>query len=134
MNTNASLVALRFRTVIPAMFVGVLLTVATVPSHAQSLTTGGVSGNITDSTGAVVPNSTVTLTDLDNGSVQAAASNGSGEFRFSLLKPGRYMVSATAPGFEKVERPIEVSVGNVVTASLVPVSYTHLDVYKRQVH
>jgi hypothetical protein len=119
MNINASLAALRFRTVIPAMLVGVLLTVATAPGHAQSLTTGGVSGNITDSTGAVVPNSTVTLTDLDNGSVQAAASNGAGEFRFSLLKPGRYMVSATAAGFERVERPIEVSVGNVVTASLV---------------
>jgi hypothetical protein len=120
MNTNnARLTALCFRTVIPALFVGALLAVATVPSYAQSLTTGGVSGNITDSTGAVVPNSTVTLTDLDNGSVQAASSNGSGEFRFSLLKPGHYMVSATAPGFEKIERPIEVSVGNVVTASLV---------------
>ncbi|MGO4885432.1 MAG: carboxypeptidase regulatory-like domain-containing protein [Bryobacteraceae bacterium] len=101
------------------MFVGVLLTVATVPSHAQSLTTGGVSGNITDATGAVLPNSTVTLTDLDKGSVQAVSSNAVGEFRFSLLKPGHYMVSATAPGFEKVERPVEVSVGNVVTANLV---------------
>src|SRR5580700_8352843 len=120
MNTNnASLAALCFRTVIAFMFVGGLLTVATVPSHAQSLTTGGVSGNITDSTGAIVPNSTITLTDLDNGSVQAASSNDSGEFRFSLLKPGRYMLSVNVSGFEKVERPIEVSVGNVVTANMV---------------
>src|SRR5450755_800940 len=98
---------------------GVLLTVGTVPSLAQSLTTGGVSGNITDATGASIPNATLTLTDLDNGSVQTASANGSGEFRFSLLKPGRYTVSATLAGFEKVERPVEVSVGNVVTASLV---------------
>src|SRR5579862_3452575 len=116
---NASLVARRFRTVIPAMFVGVLLGVTIVPGHAQSLTTGGVSGNITDATSAVIPNANVTLTDLDNGSVQAALSNGSGEFRFSLLKTGHYKLSATAPGFEKVERAIDVSVGNVVTANLV---------------
>jgi hypothetical protein len=90
-----------------------------MPSHSQSLTTGGVSGNITDSTGAVIPNATVTLNDPDNGSVQTAASNDSGEFRFSLLKPGRYKVSAIAQGFEKVERPVDVSVGNVVTASLI---------------
>src|ERR1700691_1899366 len=82
---------------------GFLLTVGTVPSHAQSLTTGGVSGNITDATSAAIHNATVMLTDLDKGSVQTASSNGSGEFRFSLLKPGRYMVSATLPGFEKVE-------------------------------
>ncbi len=114
-----SLAALLFGTAVPAMFVGVLLTVASVPSYAQSLTTGGVSGNITDATGAVIPNATVTLTDLDNGAVQTASTNGSGEYRFSLLKPGRYMVSTTVTGFEKVERPVEVSLGNVVTASLI---------------
>jgi hypothetical protein len=98
---------------------GVLLSVSAVPSLAQSLTTGGVSGNITDATGAAIPNATVTLTDLDNGSAQTVSANGSGEFRVSLLKPGRYMVSATLAGFEKAERPVEVSVGSVVTASLV---------------
>ena len=98
---------------------GILLSIGTVSSLAQSLTTGGVSGNITDATAAAIPNATVTLTDLDNGSVQTASSNGSGEFRFSLLKPGRYKLSTTVAGFEKVERSVEVSVGNVVTASLI---------------
>ena len=58
------------------------------------------------------------MTDLDNGSVQTALSNSSGEFRFSLLKPGRYTVSTTVAGFERIERPVEVSV-DVVTASLI---------------
>src|ERR1700679_445686 len=93
---------------------GILLTVGTGPSHAQSLTTGGVSGNITDASAAAIPNATVTLTDLDNGAAQTASTSGWSEFRFSLLKPGRYMVSTTATGFEKVERPVEVSVGSVV--------------------
>ena len=112
-NAKLRLGALLFSTI------GVLLSLGTVPSLAQSLTTGGVSGNITDASGASIPNATVTLTDLDNGSVQTAASNGSGEFRFSLLKTGRYTVSAALAGFEKVERPVEVTVGNVVTASLI---------------
>ena len=77
---------------------GLLLTVDTGPGLAQSLTTGGVSGNITDATGAAIPNASVTLTDLDNGSAQSVLSNGSGEFRFSLLKPGRYTVSASLAG------------------------------------
>ena len=93
---------------------GILLTVGTGPSHAQSLTTGGVSGNITDATGAAIPNATVMLIDVDNGSVQTASSNGSGEFRFSLLKPGHYTVSTTVSGFEKVEWPIEFLSENVV--------------------
>jgi hypothetical protein len=118
-NAYLRLVGLLFGTVLPTMFVGALLIVTSTPSHAQSLTTGGVSGNITDATGAVIPNATVTLTDRDNGSVQTASSNGSGEFRFSLLKPGRYSVSSTATGFEKVDRPVDVSVGNVVTANLI---------------
>jgi hypothetical protein len=116
---NASINAkLRLGALLFSIF-GVLLSVGTVPSLAQSLTTGGVSGNITDASGAAIPNATVTLADLDNGSVQTASSNGSGEFRFSLLKPGRYTISATLAGFEKVERPVDVSVGNVVTASLI---------------
>lgn len=98
---------------------GVLLAIGGIPSQAQSLTTGGVAGTITDVSGAVISGATLTLTGLENGSVQTASPNASGEFRFSLLKPGRYRLSAIASGFEKLERPIEVSVGNVTTATLV---------------
>jgi hypothetical protein len=118
-NAKLRLAALFLSTLLPAMFVAVVLNVASLPSQAQSLTTGGVSGNITDATGAVIPNATVTLTSLDSGAVQTATTNGSGEYRFSLLKPGRYTVSSTAIGFEKVERALEVSVGQVVTSSLI---------------
>ncbi len=117
-NAKLRLAALFFSALLPAMFVAVVLNVVSLPSQAQSLTTGGISGNITDATGAVIPNTVVTLTSLDTGSVQTATTNASGEFSFSLLKPGRYTVSSAATGFQKTERPVEVSVGSVVTASL----------------
>jgi len=89
------------------------------PAFSQSLTTGGVSGIVTDQTGAVVPSAAISLISLDTSAVQTADTNASGDFHFSLLKPGRYSISLEATGFEKLERQVEVSVGSVVTANLV---------------
>lgn len=85
---------------------------------AQSLTTGGVAGVVTDPTGAVVPNSTVTLRSVDTGATQTATSNDAGEYRFSLLKPGHYTVTATETGMQTVESPFEVVVGGIQTVNL----------------
>lgn len=111
-----SLAAILLSVLLPALFLGALAFVST-PAFAQSLTTGGVTGNVTDPTGAVVPNVTVTLTSLDTGAVETATTNASGEYRFSLLKPGRYTVAAASSGFQNIERPVEVAVGAAVTAN-----------------
>jgi hypothetical protein len=85
---------------------------------AQSLTTGDIAGTLKDPSGAVVPNATITLKSLDTGSTQNSTSNSSGEFRFRLLKTGQYMVSTSPTGFQKLEQPVEVAVGSVVTLDL----------------
>jgi Carboxypeptidase regulatory-like domain len=87
-------------------------------AFAQSLISGDVAGTVTDPTGAVIPNVPVTLKSLDTDSTQTSATNGSGAYRFSLLKPGHYTVTASQAGFQKAERSIEVSVGQIVTADL----------------
>src|ERR1700685_2864553 len=74
---------------------------------AQSLTTGGVSGLITDPTGALVPNASITLRNVDTGASQTGTSDGSGEYQFSLLKPGHYVVKASQAGMEAVVCPFE---------------------------
>jgi hypothetical protein len=56
-------------------------------------------GTVTDSTGASVPNATVTLTNKDTGVKATTATNGNGEYRFNNAPVGRYDVSATASGF-----------------------------------
>ena len=86
--------------------------------EGQSLTTGAVAGVVTDPTGAVVPNATVTLKDVDTGAVQTGTSNASGEYRFSLLKPGHYIVTASQTGMEAVQAPFEVVVGNLQNVNL----------------
>ncbi|CAN5506064.1 hypothetical protein BH10ACI4_BH10ACI4_10600 [soil metagenome] len=70
--------------------------------RAQS-TTADVIGNVTDSTGAVVPNATVVLTSIDTHESRTLTSGSSGEFTFTLLKPNRYSLTVTAPGFKKFE-------------------------------
>ena len=88
------------------------------PVFAQSLISGDIQGTVSDPSGAVIPNVTVNLKSLDTGSTVSTTSNASGAFRFSLLKPGHYSVIANQSGFQKAERAVEVSVGQIVTADL----------------
>jgi hypothetical protein len=63
---------------------------------------GSVFGTVMDSTGAVVPNATVTVTDVAKGTSQTALSNESGQYRVQHLIPDTYTVAAEAKGFNKV--------------------------------
>jgi outer membrane receptor protein involved in Fe transport len=85
---------------------------------AQSLTTGDITGTLTDPSKAVLPNVTVTLKSLDTGVSETAVTNQAGVFRFRLLKPGTYSVSVSQTGFRNVERKVEVAVGQIATADL----------------
>ena len=85
---------------------------------AQSLQTGDIQGTVTDPSGAVVPGATVKLRSLSTGAAQTTTANGTGDYRFTLLKPGQYAVSATETGFQTVERTIDVAVGQIATAPI----------------
>ncbi len=58
-----------------------------------------IEGTVTDSSGAVVPDAKVTLTNVDTGISTSVQSNGEGLFRFPSLPPGRYKVTTTKQGF-----------------------------------
>src|SRR5579884_4216706 len=64
---------------------------------------GRISGLITDPSGAVVPNATVTLLNEETHVTQATVSDGAGAYVFNLLNPGLYSVTVDAPGFSKFE-------------------------------
>ncbi len=61
---------------------------------------GSIYGTVTDATGAIVPNATVTITDVAKGTAATTQSNSSGEFRVDHLIPDVYDVSVTASGFQ----------------------------------
>jgi len=55
-------------------------------------------GNVTDSTGAAVPNATITATNRDTGVKYTTETSSSGEYRINNLPVGRYNVTAAVPG------------------------------------
>ncbi len=61
---------------------------------------GSIFGTVTDTTGAVVPNATITVTDSAKGTSVTASTNASGEFTVEHLIPDPYNVKIVAQGFK----------------------------------
>src|SRR5271157_5664376 len=70
---------------------------------AQTAATGALVGTVTDSTGGVIPNVTVTLTSTDTNQVRTATTGAAGAYRFGLLPPGDYKLRFSAAGFKTAE-------------------------------
>src|SRR5882757_4847161 len=62
---------------------------------------GAIVGLVQDTSGAVVSNAQVTLTNVDNGLALQAQTDSSGNYVFSPVKIGHYNITVTAPGFSK---------------------------------
>jgi len=87
-------------------------------SLAQSRTSGDILGTVTDPSGAAVPNATVTLKNNDTGQTQNTSSTSTGAYRFNLLNPGNYTVTATAQGFQGHGQNVSVAVGQASTVNI----------------
>ena len=85
---------------LPALTFLLCLFLGALPARAQAVY-GSVFGTITDNTGAVVPNATITVTDVSKGTSVTTQTNGSGEYRVQHLIPDTYRVDAEANGFNK---------------------------------
>lgn len=72
-----------------------------VPTHAQQ-TTASISGTVKDSSGAVLPQASVTATDASNGTVEKTVADASGVYTFPSLAAGTYTISAEHPGFSEI--------------------------------
>src|SRR5438874_9863527 len=73
---------------------------------------GVITGTIMDPTGAVVPNVTVTITNVGTNISQATTTGSDGSYRFALVPPGTYTVDVKATNFAEVR-----TTGIVVEAS-----------------
>jgi hypothetical protein len=90
----------------------VLLCSGASSAHAQA-TTADILGNVTDPTGATVPNATVTLVDLGTRDTKVQQTNSDGAFVFTNLNPGHYSVAVAGTGFQTVNTPdVQVSAGD----------------------
>ena len=66
----------------------------------QGETTSAIVGEVTDSTGAVVPGASITITNQETGLKRNATTDDAGRFNFPQLKPGTYSVKVEAQGFQ----------------------------------
>ena len=87
---------------------------------AQISTTGTITGTVSDSTGAVVPQAAITVLNEETRLETHTASNGSGGFVVPGLAPGAYDVTITKQGFETYrETHIIISPAQVATINAV---------------
>ena len=96
---------------------GLLIALALIPRVALAqITTGTVTGNVKDPTGAVIPGATVVLTSEARGTQSApAVTNENGDYVFPNVTADTYTVEVTLEGFKTVKRSgIAVSGGDRV--------------------
>jgi hypothetical protein len=93
-----------------------LVLCAALPSSAQTAGNGTISGTVTDSSGAVVPNAAVIITDTDTGISRTTATDGAGTYTAAFLQTGHYEVVLGGGSFAKVDRKnLVLTVGETLT-------------------
>jgi hypothetical protein len=82
-------------------------------------TVSSITGTVTDSSGAVVPDANVSVTNDSTGVKKTAASNSAGSFTITDLLPGTHTVEVTKPGFQSsVLKGIGVEVAHAATVNV----------------
>jgi hypothetical protein len=80
--------------------------------------TGTMSGVVTDDTGAVIPNVTVTITNKATNISRTATTNAEGFYSAAALEAGEYEVRAEVKGFKTSVRPATVQIGETTAVNM----------------
>jgi hypothetical protein len=88
------------------------------PAFAQ-IDTGGVTGTVTDSTGAIVAGATVKLVNEATGLSSAGVSTSTGAYAFNAVRPGSYTLQVEAPGFQTtVDKKVQIHIQQTQTIDI----------------
>jgi len=87
-------------------------------AFAQEAASSAIVGQVTDTTGAVVPGATVTVARRDTGFERSAQPDNAGRFNFLQLRPGAYSLKVEAQGFElQLKENVAVETGRQQTVN-----------------
>jgi hypothetical protein len=93
--------------------VAVLAAMTTTGSRAQTLY-GSLTGSITDSSGASVPNAKVDAVNTSTGTARQTTTDERGAYLFSDLQPGTYKITVAAPSFStRVEEGVLIELNTI---------------------
>ncbi len=104
-----------FVTVLAVACLSLLLLTISVPAANAQAVYGSIGGTVVDSSGSIVADAKVTITDTDRNVVYTTQSDSSGRYDERHLIAGHYEVKIEAPGFRGVLSKVEVSVDSVAT-------------------
>jgi Carboxypeptidase regulatory-like domain len=96
-----------------------LLFATALPSFGQA--SSGVTGTVTDSSGALIPGAAVTVANINTGQTAKTVTGSAGTYATTGLLPGRYTITVTAAGFSKAiknEVNLEVSTNATIDVTL----------------
>src|ERR1700730_16294073 len=95
----------------------VVMLLAPISLYAQ-VDTGSISGIVTDASGAVIHDATVTLTNEGTNAKLTTTAGADGDYKFSPVRIGSYTVTASYTGFQTTElRHVTVNVSANVVAN-----------------
>jgi hypothetical protein len=81
----------------------IVLLVAWIPEGSAQTVYGSVVGLVTDSSGAAVPNATVTITKIETNETRQTTTNQAGSYSLTTVPAGTYHVTISQLGFKLFE-------------------------------
>ncbi len=109
---------LTFRKSVTAIAVACTLGLS-VPAIAASNTQGGLVGQAVDQSGVAITNATITIKNVETGLTRSVESDSEGNYRFPLLPPGTYEVSAEKSGMGSSDKvTVSIYIGKNASVDL----------------
>ena len=97
------------RSLLSRLFIVVAAIVLFTPFALAQLTLGGITGEISDASGGVIPNATITVVNEQTSLTRTVKTNGIGEYSFVNLPIGTYTLTFAADGFD-VQKSAHITV------------------------
>src|SRR5580700_9540532 len=86
--------------------------------RAQTTTSGGLTGVVSDPSRAVVPDANVEIRDNTKGTTQVTKTDSDGVYRFFFVAPGSYTLTVSHDGFRQESQNINVLLGPTGTRNI----------------
>jgi hypothetical protein len=101
------------------LFAALLLSVSlSTELAAQTTTSGGLTGVVTDPSGAVVLDADVEIKNHSKSTTQSIKTDREGVYRFFFLAPARYTLTVSHDGFRTENRAVNVLLGSAVSVNV----------------